>query len=57
VKYRVFFTPEARADLTELYEYIAERSGEDRAFGYVERIEEWAAALKPFLKEAHAETT
>ena len=48
MKYRVFFTPEARADLTELYEYIAERSGEDRAFGYVERIEEWVSGLETF---------
>lgn len=35
----VFFLPEARADLTELYEFIAERDGEGRADGYLNRIE------------------
>ena len=31
MSYAVFFSPEAKADLLELYDYIAERSGEDRA--------------------------
>jgi toxin ParE1/3/4 len=48
VSYRVFFSPEARADLLELYDYIAERSGEDRAFRYVERIEHWVHGLERF---------
>ncbi len=48
MKYRVFFTPEAQADLLELYDYIAERSGEDRALGYSERIQEWINHLESF---------
>jgi toxin ParE1/3/4 len=39
VHHRVVFAPEALADLRQLYLYIAERSGEQRALGYVERIE------------------
>lgn len=35
----VVFAPEARQDLFELYDYIAAKSGPDRAMGYVERIE------------------
>lgn len=33
------FAPEARDDLRRLYLYIAERSGEERALAYLERIE------------------
>ncbi len=50
MKYRLLFTPEAQADLLELYDYIAERSGEDRALGYIERIEEWGSRLESFPK-------
>lgn len=35
----VVFSPEARADLEYLYDYIAERSGPTRAIAYLERIE------------------
>ncbi len=48
MSYAVFFSPEAKADLLELYDYIAERSGEDRALGYVERIERWVHELESF---------
>ncbi len=48
MNYRVFFSPEAQADLVELYDYIAESSGEDRALGYVGRIEEWINRLESF---------
>jgi toxin ParE1/3/4 len=44
----MFFSPEAQADLLELYDYIAERSGADRALGYVERIEGWINGLESF---------
>ena len=44
----VFFSPEAEADLLELYDYIAQRSGEDRALAYVERIERWVNRLETF---------
>lgn len=33
------FSPEARDDLRQLYLFIAERSGEERALAYIERIE------------------
>lgn len=48
MKYRVLFSPEAQADLLELYDYIAGRGGEDRALGYIERIEEWINRLESF---------
>jgi toxin ParE1/3/4 len=46
VKLQVVFTPEARADLLELYEYIAEHGGSDRALGYIERIEKECISLQ-----------
>ena len=48
MNYRVLFSPEAQADLEELYDYIAGRSGEERALGYIERIEEWIVRLESF---------
>jgi toxin ParE1/3/4 len=38
---RVLFSPEARDDLIELYDYIAESSGSGRALAYLERIESY----------------
>lgn len=35
----VVFSPEARADLIEIYEYIADRASETVALAYIERIE------------------
>ena len=40
----VRFRPSARADLFNLYSYIAKRSGRDRAGKYIDRIE--AACLR-----------
>jgi toxin ParE1/3/4 len=37
---RVVFSPEAQGDLLQLYGYIADRSGIDRAPAYTERIVE-----------------
>jgi len=48
VKYRVFFAAEAQADLLELYEYIAERSGDIRALAYIARLEQWCASFDTF---------
>lgn len=48
MKYRVEFSPEARADLLNLYDYIAERSGDERALTYVQRIEEACLSLNTF---------
>ena len=39
MKFRVVFSPEARADLLELYDYIADRAGESRALAFVASIE------------------
>jgi plasmid stabilization system protein ParE len=38
----VIFSPKATADLTNLYDYIAEQSGPVRAMGYIGRIDERA---------------
>jgi len=46
VKPQVLFTPEAKSDLLELYEYIAERGGPERAIAYVERIEKACLSLR-----------
>lgn len=48
MKYRVEFNPEARIDLLNLYDYIAERSGERRALAYIERIEKTCMSLGTF---------
>ncbi len=47
-RYEVLFTPEAEADLLELYDYIADHSSADRALGYIERIEVWSDSLQTF---------
>ena len=47
-RYEVRFTPEAQADLLELYDYIAEHSSADRALAYMERIEQWTKTLETF---------
>jgi len=41
VRRKVVFSPEARADLFALYDYIAEQSSPMRAMGYIERIESY----------------
>jgi toxin ParE1/3/4 len=46
VKRRVIFSPEAEADLIELYDYIANEAGPDRAIGYIERIEKSCLSLE-----------
>lgn len=48
MRYRVAFSPDARIDLQDLYRYIAEHSGADRALGYIERIEKTCANLGEF---------
>lgn len=35
-------------DLLELYEFIANASGPNRALGYIERIEDWCKSLQTF---------
>lgn len=44
---RLFYRPEARADLAKLYDYIVEESGShDRALGYIRRIQASCEKLK-----------
>ena len=44
----VTYAPEAEADLKRLYNYIAERSGLQRAASYVERIQDFCDGLAEF---------
>ena len=46
--HKVSFSPEARADLINLYDFIAEQSGKARALAYIERIERWCLGLSTF---------
>jgi len=47
-RYQVRFTPEAQADLFELYDYIAEHGSAARALHFIERIEQWCNSLECF---------
>lgn len=46
--HKVVFAPEARGDLLKLYDYIAERSGPERAFAYAERIRAYCLSFVTF---------
>ena len=46
--YRIEFSPEALSDLIDLYDFIAERDGEERAISYIDRIEECCRSLSVF---------
>jgi toxin ParE1/3/4 len=48
VTYRIEFAPEARDDLRELYLYIADHAGPDRAIAYIDRIEAFCRGLAEF---------
>jgi toxin ParE1/3/4 len=50
VAVEVAFRPSARADLFNLYRYIATRSGRDRAGKYIDRIEAACLRLGNFPK-------
>jgi len=45
LSYSVVLTRRAQRDLMKLYDYIAERSGESRADGYIDRIQEFCESL------------
>ena len=47
---KVVFRPSAEADLNELYDYLSERAGPDRAIAYIGRIERACDALRDFPK-------
>jgi len=44
----VVFAPEAETDLLQLYDYIAELSGPDRALSYTDRITSHCLGLADF---------
>src|SRR5258707_14037725 len=48
VAYELVFSPEAKADLIELFGYIAEQSGASIAIGYIERIERYCRGFGTF---------
>jgi toxin ParE1/3/4 len=48
VTYRIEFAPEARDDLRELYLYIADHAGPDRAIAYIDRIEAFCRGFAEF---------
>ena len=43
--YEVVFSPEAKADLIALFDYIAEQSGAGIAIGYIDRIERYCGGF------------
>jgi toxin ParE1/3/4 len=45
---KVVFRPAAEADLIELYDYLSERTGRDRAIAYLGRIELACHSLSEF---------
>jgi toxin ParE1/3/4 len=46
VKFKVVLTPEAQADLLDLYDYIAVHGSPERAIAYIERIEKACMSLR-----------
>jgi toxin ParE1/3/4 len=45
---QIVFTPAARNDLFELYDYVADRSSPDTALSYIHRIEQACESLATF---------
>jgi toxin ParE1/3/4 len=48
VSQRIEFSPEALGDLIDLYDYIAQHDGAERAIGYIDRIEDCCRDLSVF---------
>jgi toxin ParE1/3/4 len=48
VAHKVYFRPEAQADLFALYNYISQESGAERAGSYISRVEEVCMGLAAF---------
>ena len=46
MKFKIVLTPEARDDLRELFDYIAEHDGPQRAMTYIGRIERACMSLQ-----------
>ena len=57
MSHRIEFSPEALGDLIDLYDYIALRDGNERAIGYIDRIENCCRNLSVFLTGASDATT
>lgn len=51
---KVVFSPEARDDLLDLYDWIAEAATPDTALSYVERIEAFCRRLSLAPMRGHA---
>jgi toxin ParE1/3/4 len=45
---QIVFTPAARNDLFELYDYVADHSSPDTALGYIQRIKQACESLATF---------
>jgi toxin ParE1/3/4 len=54
IHYRIFYTPAAESDLSELISFLAVRGGAQRAFGYVSRIKTFCDSLEYFPKRGIA---
>jgi toxin ParE1/3/4 len=52
-EYSVVFAPEAAAQLTELYNFIAEKTSGDAALRYTTDIVDYCAAMKNFPHRGH----
>lgn len=50
---RVVFTPEARNDLFEIYDWIAEKAGTQIAISYIERIETYCLGFELASERGH----
>lgn len=50
---RVVFTPEARHDLFELYDWVAARAGSQIALTYIERIEAYCLGFDIVSERGH----
>lgn len=48
MKREIILTADARDDITDLYDFIANRDGAQRAIAYVERFQAWLAELAHF---------
>ncbi|MDX3926957.1 MAG: type II toxin-antitoxin system RelE/ParE family toxin [Shinella sp.] len=48
MRYRVLFSPEARDDLLNLYDFIAQEANAARAMAYIDRIEAFCQGFAHF---------
>jgi len=50
---RVQFAPEALEDLKDIYDWIADAAGPERAIGYIERIEAFCRGMGAASERGH----